>query len=128
MVPARYPKKEIRLVLPYLGLQSKIIIKQLKACINIFYGCNDRRVIFQNTHRIKSLFPYKDRLNRSQMSKVVYKAICWDCQDFYIGKTKRKLHDRKTEHFKAITSNGHRSAIAEHVTSTGHNLRWDHLF
>ena len=27
-----------------------------------------------------------------------------------------KLHDQKTEHFKAITSNGHSSAIAEHVT------------
>ena len=29
------------------------------------------------------------------MSKVVYKASCWDCQDSYIGKTKRRLHDRK---------------------------------
>ena len=54
--------------------------------------------IFSN--RIKSFFPYKDKINRSQMSKVVYKASCWDCQDFYIGKTKRRLHDRQTEHFK----------------------------
>ena len=44
----------------------------------------------------------------------------FDCQDFYIGKTKRRLHDRKTEHFKTITSNCHASAIADHVTSTGH--------
>ena len=51
----------------------------------------------------------------------------WDCQDFYIGKTKRRLHDRKTEHFKAITSGCHASAIADHVTSTGHNLKWDHF-
>ena len=28
---------------------------------------------------------------------------------------------------KAIISNGHWSAIAELVTSTGHNLRWDHF-
>ena len=34
----------------------------------------------------------------------IYKASCWDCQDFYIGKTKRRLHDRKTEQFKGITS------------------------
>ena len=61
------------------------------------------------------------------MSKVVYKASCWDCQDFYIGKTKRRLHDRKTEHFKGITSACHASAIADHVTSTGHNLKWDHF-
>jgi len=39
-------------------------------------------------YRIKSLFPYKDRITRSQLSKVVYKASCWDCQDFYIGKNK----------------------------------------
>ena len=50
-----------------------------------FYGCINSKI----THRINSLFPYKDRLNRSLKSKVVYKASCWDCDDFYIGKTKR---------------------------------------
>ena len=40
-------------------------------------------------------------VTRAQMSRVVYKASCWDCQDFYIGKTKRRLHDRKTKHFKS---------------------------
>ena len=34
------------------------------------------RVIFNNTCRIKSFFPYKDRINRSQRSKVVYRANC----------------------------------------------------
>ena len=66
-------------------------------------------------------------INRSQLSKVVYKASCLDCQDFYIGKTKRRLHDRKTEHFKGITSTCLASAIADHVTSTGQNLKWDHF-
>ena len=41
------------------------------------------------------------------VSNVMYKASCWDCQDFYIGKTKRRLHDKKTEHFKAITNTCH---------------------
>ena len=61
------------------------------------------------------------------MSKVVYKASCFDCQDFYIGKAKRRLHDRKTEDFKGITSTCHASAIADHVTSTGHNLKQHHF-
>ena len=74
-----------------------------------------------------SFFPYKDKLNRSLKSKVVYKASCWDCEDFYIGKTKRRLHDRKAEHFKALTKNGQASAIADHITSTGHNIKWDHF-
>ena len=48
-------------------------------------------------------------------------------QDSYTGKTKRRLHDRKTEHSKAITSSCHASAIADYVTSTGQNLKWDHF-
>ena len=121
------PKKKMFLVLPYLGLQSKIANKQIMSCINKFYGCIDVRVIFQSTPRIKSFFPYKDRLSRGQMAKIVYKAPCWDCNDFYIGKTKRRLHDRKTEHFKALINGHHTSALADHVTSTGHSLKWDHF-
>ena len=71
--------------------------------------------------------PYKDRLNRSLKSKVVYKASCWDCDDFYIGKTKRRLHDRETEHFRALTKSCQASAVADHITSTGHNIKWDHF-
>ena len=85
------------------------------------------KVIFQNIRRIKSFFQYKDRLNRSQLSKVIYKAGCWDCNDFYIGNTKRRLHDRKTEHFKALLKDDHSSAIADHVKNTGHNIKWDHF-
>ena len=81
----------------------------------------------KSTHCIKSLFPYKDRLTRAQMCRFVYKTSCWDCQEFYVGKTKRTLHDRKTEHFKFITSSNHSSAIADHVASTGHNMKWGHF-
>ena len=52
---------------------------------------------------LAGLSPYKVRFSRSQRSKIVYKASCWDCDSFYIGKTKRRLHDRKSEHFKALT-------------------------
>ena len=78
---------------------------------------------------ITSLFPNKDRLNRSLKSKVdVYKASCWNCDDFQdIGKTKRRLHIRKTEHFKALSKNCQTSAIADHITLTGHNIKWDHF-
>ena len=61
------------------------------------------------------------------MSKVIYKAICWDCNEIFIGKTKRRLHDRKSEHFKALLSNNSTSALGDHVISTGHNLKWDHF-
>ena len=86
------PKKEIFIVLPYLGIQSKIVTQQLKSCIQKFYGCFNPKIVFRNTRRIKSFFPYTDGLNRSLRSKVVYKVSCWDCDDCYIGKAKRRLN------------------------------------
>ena len=107
-------------LLNFPGMPKKLhVTKHLKSCVNPVYSFVNVKVIFQNIRRIKSLFPYKDRLNRSQLSKVIYKASCWDCNDFYIGKTKRRLHDRKTEHFKALLKNDHSSAIADHVKNTG---------
>ena len=121
------PRKDIIILLPYLGLTSNLITKRLKSCVGKFYPLVNLKIIFQNTRCIKSFFPYKDRLSRSQLSKVIYKASCWDCDEFYIGKTKRRLHDRKTEHFKALVKSDLSSAIAEHVRATGHNIDWDHF-
>ena len=53
--------------------------------------------------------------------------LCWDCDAFYIGKTKKRLHDRETEHYKALTQIGHASVVAKHSISTGHNIKWDHF-
>ena len=53
------PKKEIFIVLPYLGIQSKIVTQQLKSCIYKFYGCFNPKIIFRNTRRIKSFSPIK---------------------------------------------------------------------
>ena len=58
-------------------------------------------------------------------TRVIYRANCWVCNGFYIGKTKRRLHDRKTEHFKALAKNDNTSAIADHVKATGHNIKLD---
>ena len=126
-VEATVPKKDTLIVLPYLGLHSNQVTKRLKSCVYNFYSFVNLKIIFQSTRRIKSFFSYKDRLNQSQNSKVIYKAVCWNCDEFYIGKTKRRLHDRKTEHFKALAKSDHSSAIADHVKTTGHDIKWDHF-
>ena len=50
-----------------------------------------------------------------------------DHEEFYIGKAKRKLHDRKIEHFKALAKSDHLLAIADDVKTTGHNIKCDHF-
>ena len=80
------PTKDVIILLPWLGLQSNKISNRLKSCIYQFYPCVNLKIVFQNTCRIKPFFPCKDRLNRSQRSKVIYKACFWDCND---GKTEK---------------------------------------
>ena len=65
---ATVPKKDVIILLPYLGLPNVQITKRLKSCVSNFYSFVNLKIIFQNTRRIKSFFPYKDRLNRSQRS------------------------------------------------------------
>ena len=113
-------------VYTYLN-ENNQVAKRLKSCVYKFYSCVNLKIVFQSTRCIKSFFPYKDRINRSQQSRVIYRANCWDCNGFYIGKTKRRLHDRKTEHFKALAKNDNTSAIADHVKATGHNIKWDYF-
>ena len=58
-----------------------------------------------------------------KMSKVVYEASCWDCQDWItLKKTRRSLQNSKSEHFKCLTNAYHKSALADHVISTGDKL------
>ena len=118
--------QDVFVLLPYIGLHSNLITKRLKSCVNCFYSFVNVKVIFHNTRHIKSFFPYNNWLNRSQLSKVIYKAGCWNCNNFYIGKTKRTLN-RKTEHFKALLKHDHSSAIVLHVKTTGQNIKWDHF-
>ena len=55
------------------------------------------------------------------------RLIINNCDDYYIGKTKHRLQVRKTENFRALPSNSHSSAIADHMTQTGHRIKWDHF-
>ena len=65
----------------------------------------------QRTRRLEVVGAERAR-ERETISRVVYKANCWDCQEFYIGKTKRRFNDRKTEHLLHLTSSNHSPAIA----------------
>jgi len=41
--------------------------------------------------------------------------------------SKRRLRDRKTEHFKTPTTACHESAIADHVFLANHRIKWNHF-
>ena len=77
---------------------------------------------------LSTIFPYKDRIDRSQQFRIIYRVNCWGCNGFYMGKTKRRLHDRKTEDLKAPAKNGNTQPLL--TTSKPldiASIKWDHF-
>ena len=85
---SKVSKKDIVILLTYLhvGLQSNQVTKFPKSCVYKFYSCVNLNIIFHSTQWIKSFFPYKDCIYRSQQSKIIYRTNCWDCNGFTLVK------------------------------------------
>jgi len=94
-------------------------------------------VFSSRNNQLKSLLgSTKDPLN--VLGKAgVYKISCPDCDDIYVGQTKRTLETRFKEHIaevnkakREIDKGLHydfRSKVAEHIFSKGHNLTKDNI-
>ena len=92
------PKKELFLVLPYLGkvsLQTRT--RLIKLFRNKLPSCQ-LKVVFKSSLTLGSLLSYKDQIPKVLQSGVVYKSSCNSCNAIYIGKTIRHLKVRASEH------------------------------
>ena len=107
------PKKDIILVL--WAFKVKLLLDVLNLVLVSFMAVSILGLFFKTLAGLSLFFPTKIVSVVLKDQKMVYKASCWDCDSFYIGKTKRRLHDRKSEHFKALTQVGHASAVADHT-------------
>ena len=67
----------------------------------------------------------KDRLPTDTQAGVVYAVGCKDCPKVYIGETGRTVKQRLKEH-QDHTKKGNvdKSAIANHIITTGHEIHW----
>jgi hypothetical protein len=56
----------------------------------------------------------------------VYSIPCGDCEKEYLGQSKRQFGTRLKEHQKAVsTLDKGKSALAEHVCYTKHEIAWE---
>ena len=77
------------------------VAKRLKSCVYKFLSCVNLKIIqFQNTRCRKSFFPHEDRFIVHNNPQLFTERIAGDCNSFCIGKTKRRLPDRKPKHFR----------------------------
>ena len=85
-------KKELFIVLPYLGTIPSNLKGKLKTCFkNSLPQCSVKKII-KSTNRLSSLFCFKDVIAEELQSHLVYKFSCSNCSVTYYGKTERHLN------------------------------------
>ena len=120
-----FPKKELFIVLSYLGTLSSNLKRELKACFkNSLPQCNIK-IILKSTNRFYSLFRFKDVIPKELQSHSVYKFSCGNCNVTYYGKTKRHLNVRSSEHIGIPHLTGKRveckpSVVSDHLLLHSH--------
>ena len=92
------PKKDIFIVLPYVGKISLQVRSKLNKYFKTFYPCLKLKLSFKTTHRVKNFFQFKDRIPTDLKSCVIYKFKCSTCNSTYYGKTIQHFHHRVSEH------------------------------
>ena len=101
--------RKYTLKIPFIGLPSVLLKKKL---FSIFNRNNLNVNIVFSTFKVRNYFSLKDKTDKLLRSSVVYKFQCLnDSNCSYIGKTKRYLTKRVSEHKKST------SAIHSHLSS-----------
>ena len=71
----------------------------------------------------RDTFPWQ---KKEQRTDAVYSIPCNDCDNEYIGQTKRQFGTRLKEHQKAVfLCKKENSALSEHTCLTNHTIGWD---
>ena len=92
------PKLPVLVLLPYLGVYSVRLKKNLNQFLGKIYPHIEFKFVFQPAKRIGSFFHFKDRAPSHVRSSVVYKFSCSSCKVTYYGKTSRHFIVRCREH------------------------------
>ena len=92
------PKKDVRIILPFLGTSSLIVKNNLKKLFREILPFCNLQVVFKTGSKMSSYFKFKDSLPESLRSGVIYHFKCAKCNLSYVGCTWRFWETRLQEH------------------------------
>ena len=109
-------KKKIYFSLPYIGIDSAKLKRQIMRLVNHVNPSLQLIVIFKPSFKLAGLLSrLKSPIALLNKSNVVYRIDCDNCNAFYLGVTQRRLFDRLSEH---RTSD--KSSVYRHCSDYNH--------
>ena len=117
--------RTLQLYLPYGGKAGENMVTKLNKVIKSNLPNSKIRTIY-NSQRLSSRLPIKDPVKFEQQHNVSYYSKCGkeDCEEDYIGQSKRRIEERVIDHNKRDTQ----SHLLKHSKSTKHKRVWKNDF
>ena len=131
VVVTTVPKKDLMIILPYLGKLSLQIRTRINRAMKNKLPHGNFRIVFQSKCKLINFFTFKDKIPIFLRSGIVYKFKCGGCNATYYGKTKCHFKVRICEHLGVSALTGKRvkgdndSAIKEHYLFCNHSSGFD---
>ena len=119
------PKKELCIVLPYLGISSLCLKTPLQKSINSNISFCKIKVIFKPSTRLANFFRFKDKIPLCLRSNIVYKFACGRCNATDYGETCRHFEVRVSEHSGISPLTNKRSKSKKSTAVKDHMLMCD---
>ena len=120
-------KKELFIVLPYLGNLPLALRTRLQNSINKDVPFCKIKVNFKSTSRLRHLFCFKDKVPFNLRSNVVYKFSCGRYNATYYDETCRHLNVRVAEHSGIPPLTGKKSKARKTTAVKDHMLFCNHI-
>ena len=122
-------KKQVLLVLPFLGTLSFEIRSRLQNCLKITSFIH----YYQSRGRILNFFNFKGVVNTKLSSHIVYKLMCSCCSTTYYGQIQRYFFVRASEHLgitpltSKFVKTPRKSAIFDYMLLNGNKASFDNF-
>ena len=92
-------KKQVLIVLPFLGPLSFEIRSRLQKCLKSYIPYCSLKVVYQSKNRLFSVSQFKDKIADCKLSShLVYTFLCSYWNATYYGQTQRHIFVRACEH------------------------------
>ena len=125
------PKKELRILLPFLGNISKITRTRLTKTLTKHLKFCKLSIVFQTSNRLRNYFKFKDNVPETLRSNCIYKFTCGSCTASYNGKTFRHMKVRVSEHQGVSPRTGKlvkgtlSTSVRDHMLVCDHKVAWE---
>ena len=120
-------KKDLVIVLPFLGKLSFDLRTRLKSSISKNLPFCKIRVIFKSSACISNFFQFRDKMPYCLSSNDIYKFLCGRCNATYYSKTCRYLSVKVVEHWGVLPLTGKKSKSKKSTAVKDHMIFCDHI-